>query len=176
MAWVNPSTRATGATITAAIWNQDVVANAEFLARPPSASVSRSTEQSIANAAWRAISFNTEAWDTDSMWSSTAGARIDINTSGKYHVIAHAAFAASAAGAARALGISVGGSTTAPPTHGHANATPNTATLGITHSRMLSLTSTQFIRIMVYQDSGGALNIVHSTETQPACDIRWVSS
>ena len=32
MAWVSPSTRVTGTLITAAIWNQDVVANPAFLA------------------------------------------------------------------------------------------------------------------------------------------------
>ena len=75
MAWINPSTRATGYLVTAAIWNQDVVANTEYLAKPPSVSVRRSTEQSIANSVWTAVSFNTENWDTDAMWSSTADGR-----------------------------------------------------------------------------------------------------
>lgn len=179
MAWVAPSTRATGATITAAIWNQDAVANPKFLARPPSVRLTKSTEQSVANNVWRSLSWNTEAWDTDTMWSSTAATRVDINTAGKYLVTASCEFAGSTAGTVRAIGIATAGSSTATPTAISVNhAPPDLGDDGPTlmvHT-ILSFTATQFLRVQVKQDTGGALNVNHSTVEIPQVAVLWVSS
>jgi hypothetical protein len=175
MAWVNPSTRATGALITAAIWDQDVRANTEFLARPPSVSLQKSTEQSIANASWRSVSWNTENWDTDTMWSSTAPTRIDINTSGKWELSATVSW--DTGSGLRIVGFTVGGSTTATPSPllDRRQITSEYAIATVTDTR--SLTSTQFVRLQVYQANGSALNLSHDgTEFITHMAARWVSS
>ncbi len=178
MPWVAPSTRATGYLVTAAVWNQDAVANPKFLARPPSVRVQKSTEQSIASAVWRSMSWNTEVWDTDTMWSSTAATRLDVNTAGKYLVSASIGWAASTAGVERHVGIAVGGSSTAAPAYAKQSMEADVGTIvrRMTVTDIIRLTSTQYIRIQVYQDSGGALNVQHDTVDIASAAVLWVSS
>lgn len=182
MAWVNPETVTAGQVLGATRWNKDVVGNTEFLAKPPSCAVSRSTEQSVATGVWRSIAWNTEGWDTDTMWSSTAATRLDINTSGKYLIAANAGFAASTVGVARLMGFAVGGSSTASPSGvgGRVYCPPPRAgnSLNMTHTQMISLTSTQYVRIQVFQDSGGALNVIENAADgqTPRVSAIWMSS
>ncbi len=183
MPWVNPSTRATGYLVTAANWNQDVVANTEYLARPPSVSVRKSTTQAMTNNVWRSIAWNSEAWDTDSMWSSTAASRIDINTAGKYLVTAAVAWNVSTASTVgtqgRLVGVRVGGSSTAAPNRAQVQTRPTGSTGVRQHqsvSDIIALTSTQFVRLQVFQDSGANLSVTGSSADQTLLSVLWVSS
>ena len=183
MAWVNPSTRAVGAVVTASIWNQDVVANSEFLAKPPSCSLLRTTELSqAAGGGWRSIAWQSEQWDTDTMWSSTAATRIDINTPGKYEVQALITWTTNASAQGRAMGIyagAVGSSTVAPNQAEHNWNGPALAGFNPTNMLVatLSLTSTSTIRIQTAHNSTSAITIRHTTAGQkPRVSVRWVSS
>lgn len=182
MAWTNPDTVTAGSVLAATRWNTHLVGNLDFLAKPPSCGLSRSTEQSIATGVWRSIAWNTEGWDTDTMWSSTAATRVDINTAGKYLVTANAGFVASTAGVARLMGIAIDGSSTASPSGVGGRVyhpPPRTGnSLNMTHSQMISLTSTQTVRIQVFQDSGGALNVIESAADgqTPRVSVMWMSS
>lgn len=159
--------------------NTHVRDNLTFLGRPPSVRVTRSTSQSIANNTWTAISWNTEGYDTDSMWSSTAGNRIEINTNGKFLVTSSVDFVASTGGVARAMGVRVDATTasTGNPTHGRIVLSEVQGGGGWagSYTTVVSVTSTQRVKIMVLQDSGAALNI-NDEMGNPHCSVTWISS
>lgn len=164
-------------------WNQDVVANSEFLARKPLVVLTRSTEQSIPTGAQRSISWNTEVRDNNGMWSSTAPTRIDIATAGVYRIEATCTFAASTlAGTAtlRQIGIYTGaaGSTTVVPNLQTNSVVVDSsgADISVFVSGYAVLTSTDFVRIQVVQNSGAAINIVNSTVFIPRVAVVWESS
>lgn len=178
---MNPSTVTAGQVLNATKWNQDVVANSEFLAKPPSVSVTRSTEQNIATGVWRSVAWNTEGWDTDSMWSSTAATRIDINTAGKYLVVANVPWAPSTAGVRRIAGIyagAPGSSTVSPNVMTSAVSVADNASGGNTNvlNAIVSVTSTQVIRIPTLHDAGASINLLHDGNWVPRCDVIWQSS
>lgn len=87
MGYVEPTTRATGYLVTAANWNQDVVANVSFLANPPACRVYHNTSQNLTNNTRTALDFNSERYDTDTMHSTvTNSTRITFTTAGVYVV------------------------------------------------------------------------------------------
>lgn len=112
MTWAAPTTKTTGAVITAAVWNQDVVANTTHLgnvhnhkdnvgaggggALPfialdiPCVGLRNSTSQNIGSGAV-AATFNTEEFDTDTMHDTSSNtSRITCKTAGIYWVYANA--------------------------------------------------------------------------------------
>ena len=183
MAWVNPSTRAVGAVVTASMWNSDVVANTEFLAKPPSVTVTKTTEQSIAVGSWRSIAWSAESWDTNSMWSSTAATRVDINTAGKYLITASVNWSTGGTGDRRQMGIYAGtaGSTSVAPNIAQAKAhNPGGASNNPSNhvSAIVSLTSTEVVRVQVSHNSTAATTVRHSTAggEVPRLSVMWMSS
>jgi hypothetical protein len=173
IAYVNPSTFVAGNVLTAA--QQNVLANNDrFFHGPPSVKVRRASNQTIATASWTAISWSSEVWDNDSMWSSTAATIVDINTAGKYLISAGVEFAASTLGTFRGIGIRVA-ATTGVPTHGQVvtSETGDVASIGITN--MLHLTSTQRIRIPIIHNNGVNSTSVNSRDA-PYLNVLWISS
>ena len=83
MAWTTPGTAVAGDVLTAARWNSDVRDNTNFLYQVPSVQVRR-TSDLTSYASNTAITWQSEAWDTDSMWSS--GTDVTIKTAGIYLV------------------------------------------------------------------------------------------
>ncbi|MBN1120681.1 MAG: hypothetical protein JXJ17_06350 [Anaerolineae bacterium] len=73
MTWVDPESQDTGELITAAIWNQDVVANTQWLRDnlpgEKSCWVYNSSNISWPTAYDTLVTFNSESWDTDSFHS-----------------------------------------------------------------------------------------------------------
>lgn len=176
MAFTNPSTWVAGAVLTAAQLNQQVRDNTRFLHGPPIVRVRRSTTQSINNSTWTAISFNTEDWDTDTMWSSTAPTKIICRTAGKYEFSFNGSFAASTAGTYRALGLRKN-TTSGDPNEGEvttvetANGVEWTAHLANT----IALTTGQFVQAVQKHNVGSA----HNAQTFAGSlrlAARWVSS
>jgi len=82
MAWTTPQTVVADSTeLTAALWNEQVRDNTNFLYTPPMVAV-RLTSDVNPYTSLTDISWQAEDYDTDNMWSS--GATITINTSGVY--------------------------------------------------------------------------------------------
>ena len=179
MAWSNPSTKAVGSVLTAAEWNIQV-ANTDFLGQPPSVSIGKSTEQAIATGTWTALQWSAQRWDNDSMWSSTASNRIDINTAGKYLATLNVTWNGSTLfNHYRIIGIGVGQTTNAYPNQGEERRLSVVAGEQVSQSisRIINLTSTQYLRAMVYQDDGISRNVGHSTASSyPSLEVLWVSS
>ncbi len=80
MAWSNPSSRSTGDLVTAAIWNQDVSDNVQFLydnLRMPYVHLREEQAQNthggtFTSGAWRTRVLNTEVTDTDNICTLAA--------------------------------------------------------------------------------------------------------
>lgn len=86
MALNNPvKTYAVGDLAESAEWNTSVRDNVAFLAQPPSARVRNSGPISVPPSDVQ-LTFDTEEFDTDSMFASTQAARLTFNTAGKYMV------------------------------------------------------------------------------------------
>lgn len=168
-----------GQVLGATRWNQAVVANTEFLAKPPSALVRKSTDQALAaGSTWKAVSWNTEVFDNDTMWSSTDPTKVNINTNGKYQVSGHVGFggaAVTAGGVGCYLGVLVDGTTKGTPQHAQdIRVSLAGVTLHEAGTVTLSLTSTQFVRLMVRSDSTSL--VLHSTVENPFFAVHWISS
>lgn len=165
-------TKSTGNTVSTSDWNTYVRDNLNNLIVPPSVSVKRASAQSISNTTWTAVSWDTELWDTDSMWSSTPNpTRLTIGTTGLYCVNANVTFTNTASGIGRIVGIRTNGTTV--------NAVQYQYQLGVgflavNHVQaILDLTATDYLEVIVYQDSGGALNLNADASEQP-CRVQAV--
>ncbi len=118
-----------------------------------------STNQSIPNATYTAVTFNTETYDTDGFHSTatnTSRITIPAGKGGYYHVFGIVNFQASGAGA-RIYTITKNGTTDTFKVV--QNGGTGSAQVGATFSDVMNLVATDYIEIFVYQSSGGALNL-----------------
>lgn len=120
---------------------------------PPVASVRRNATQSINDSAWTAISFDTETYDTDSMFAPTS-TTITIVTGGIYLCCAQVFFAAHDTGyrGIRLTGFADGAIVQVPSIVGGAQT-------GIATVLCDPMTPSNTVTVEVWQNSGGALNI-----------------
>lgn len=126
--------------------------------RTPSCQVTRTTNQSITNVAYNSISFDSEVYDTDSMFAPTS-TNITIKTAGIYLITAMMSFASNATGVRITLvekNATAAGNGTflVRDIRGAVNGDATFLTL-VTQS---SLAVNDTLRLTVYQSSGGALN------------------
>lgn len=86
MAYTTPTTRATSDSITAAIWNADMVDNIIHIHEDlPAARVYHNTTQSMTIATDNIVLFNSERYDTDTLHSTVSNTgRMTIATAGVY--------------------------------------------------------------------------------------------
>lgn len=171
MAYAAPPNFATGAILTEAqldTLSDDIT----FLANPPHCRVYNSAAWSHATSgSYLAVAFDSERKDTDTMHSTaTNTSRISFTTAGWYDVGGHLEFAANATGV-RGIQIRLNGATvlfqSVVPTFG----------AGIGHS-MAAATSYQFsatdyVELMAYQNSGGALNVSLGANYSPEFYATW---
>lgn len=126
-----------------------------------SARVYHSANQSITNATYTALAFNSERWDTHAFHStSTNTSRLTVPRSGLYAVAGTAEFA-SGGGNIRALTIRKNGSIFGTLQQTSPLGGGQVTTIHVTD--LVSLDATDYLEMMVYQDSGGALNVNAST-------------
>lgn len=178
MAYANPSTFVAGNVLTAA--QQNVLANNDrFFHGVPSAKAYRAAQQVIPTGVWTAVTFDTERWDNDTIWSSTADERFKIRTSGKYSCHFVAGIAGSTVGTQRGVQIQV--DSTANTATKEAARTLQIADLeggapSLAVADVFNLTSTQFVSFLIFQDSGGNLATSTALSVQPKASILWMSS
>lgn len=158
--------------VAPASWGDDVRAALSFLANPPACRVYHNTAQSIANNSEVALTFNSERYDTDSMHSTSVNpSRITFNTTGLYVVSLTFEFAPHSTGRRYGV-IKLGGTTgiavalnpTAEGTFGH----------GFSISTIYKFTAGEFVEAKVYQNSGGALNVLNSPNFSPEFAATWL--
>lgn len=145
----------------------DAAAAAVFASYPevtPSARVYNNAHISLNNATLTNLTFNTERWDTDTIHDTTTNTgRLTCKTAGIYIVTGHVSFAANATGI-RDVRILHNGTTTYATTRADAAASGKT---NMTISSILSLAVNDYVELVAYQSSGGALNVEYDASLSP---------
>lgn len=131
----------------------------------PAARVYHNAAQSVAHNTLVALAFNSERYDTDVIHdTATNNSRLVCKTAGLYSVKGCAAFAASATGI-RQVNIRLNGATYLDgltlPAAGAADATMITVTTDY------FLAANDYVELIAYQTSGGALNVTASANQSP---------
>lgn len=123
----------------------------------------RTTDQTIANATLTQITFSTARWDTDGL--TAGGAQFTARRADLYRMTAQARFAANATGQ-RVVYIRLNG-TTLIAIDGRQAITVAATPTDIALSTEYELVAGNTIQMLVYQDSGGALNVTAAGNYSP---------
>mgnify|MGYP001576060230 FL=1 len=148
--------------------NAHVRDNLSFLYTPPMCRVYNSANISINDATSTALTFDSERFDTDTMHSTSSNTgRITLTTAGKYLDGAHATFADNSTGT-RMVNVRLGGATNmAYEAHNATTAGGAGAGSGFNVSTLYSYTAAQYVELVAYQNSGGALNVTFNANSSP---------
>ena len=139
------------------LYNAAISALAAVAESPPKARVYHSMTQSLTTATQTALSFDSERWDTDTIHdNSTNNSRLTCKTAGLYLIIGQVGYAFSATGV-RQTSIRLNGVTYLAAI---ATQAPTTGTFPARHivSTTYPLAVNDYVEVMAYQESGGALN------------------
>lgn len=179
MSYVEPSTRAAGYLVTAANWNQDVVANVSFLANPPKCKLRHSSDIDIPASgsvvlgvtAGTTTVFNTEIFDTDNMHStSTNLGYISVNTAGTYLVGFHVRWSGGSTAGQRVLRID-----RQTTLLGLNTVTASTDTTDQSLAVLSTASTSDFFRAVVAQNGSTAVDITAGDEFSPVFWAIWKS-
>ncbi len=123
-------------------------------------------DQSIANATATAVALNSETWDTDSMHdTSTNNSRMTFKTAGIYVVNANVQWANNTTGKREAFIKINGGDTILGNTEiGDATGGSLPQNIGVIYE----FDADDYVEIIVYQNSGGSLNLESPTNSSGA--------
>ncbi|HUW95107.1 MAG TPA: hypothetical protein VMW58_04925 [Anaerolineae bacterium] len=135
----------------------------------PSCRVYKAASQSIGSGGWVAVQFDGEHWDTDSIHNNAVNnTRLTCKTAGIYLMIGHGQFTASAGGVARAMGVrityAVGGTNFLTIQNGIVSAAMIARMVTDT---LWSMAVNDYIELLVYQDTGGNLNLEAQSHYSP---------
>ncbi len=177
MAYTSPSTKAASDTISAADWNTYLRDNLGFLYQPPSCRVYNSANISVANATAQALTFNSERYDTDTMHSTASNtSRITFTTAGKYEVGGCVRWAAQATYAGvREIGIRLNGATYIVVNDEMGSASANALTIIQAVTTEYVFAAADYVELVAYQSSGGALNAENAGNYSPEMWASWLS-
>jgi len=171
MAWTAPKTWATGDNVPASDMNTYIRDNSGFLHDPPTARVFHSVDQSITDATDTVLAFDSERFDTDTIHGAGANTKLTATTAGKYLIVANITWEANATGI-RFCGIRLNGTTmigqVRQPAIASVDVDQNPTTL-------YQLAATDYVEVLVRQESGGALNVKVAGNVSPEFSMVWVS-
>ena len=123
----------------------------------------RTTTQSLTNATLTAIQFGVEDYDTATYHdNSTNNTRLTVPQAGKYLISGCIEFAANATGV-RTCGIRLNGSTYVASQGSSSMGSVLTTVVNVT--TVLDLAASDYVELIGYQSSGGALNVQGSQMT-----------
>ena len=139
-----------------------------ILGQDRSCRVFNSAVQSISNATETAVTFDSERWDTDNMHSTTANtSRLTAVTAGKYFILANVGFAQNGTGI-RFLRLRLNGNEALPIAGVYV---PASADINSDHRMFVAtyynMALNDFVEVIIYQDSGGALNTLQNAQESP---------
>lgn len=169
----DPRTWSVGEVLTATLLNAQVRDPLDFLLGPPYAEVAHSANQSIPNNTDTALNWNSEFADTDGGHDTvTNNTRYTAQTSGIFLCQAHAAFAGNATGKRDIMFRRNDGIV-----YGRNGMMPNSAANAyISTAAYVPMTAGMYVEAMVYQNSGGSLNIDQSLGSGQRMFIQWMRS
>lgn len=139
--------------------------------RGAGARVYNSANISISNSTATALTFNSERYDYDSIHSTVANTdRMTIVTAGIYNISGHVEWDASGVGQ-RAIFIRLNGTTNIAVQSGDARSSGNHE---MSVSTNYELSNGDYVTLMVWQNSGGNLNVVTSGNDSPEFSIQKI--
>jgi len=180
MAVPSQGTVAVGDKITASLWNDDVRDAVNFLISPPRVKVYKTANQSIATSSWTCLTWNAEAFDTDTMHDNvTDNSRITFTTAGKYLITLNCFWANNSTGS-RNHKIELNGTTTEGSgtniIQPFAVAPVAVSYTGASISFIKTFAANDYINAFVWQNSGGALNLTGGGEEYSSLSANWIAS
>ena len=129
------------------------------------ARVYHNANQSIPDATNTALAFNSERADTNTIHDTvTNNSRLTCQTAGVYSITASVEFAANATGI-RSVGLRLNGTTFLSLQRSPSAGASVTALLSV--ATMYALAATDYVEVIVSQDSGGALNVLAGGNYSP---------
>jgi hypothetical protein len=175
VAYSAPSTRSAGYVVSATNWNAELVDNMLWLGRDAphcrvynNAAISHTT-----TGAWQAVTLNSERHDTGAMHSTVSNtSRITVPTGGGgvYAVGGCVDFANNGTGV-RAIGIRLNGTTFLAVHTSPTRTDGGQPTLSIATEYLLA--AGDYVELMAWQNSGGALNLTSSANFAPEFHASW---
>lgn len=178
MAYTTPTTRG-AVVISTSNWNTDIVDNVKWLAGEssggsPRCRVYNSAAFSVANNTLTAVTFDTENYDyggCHSTSSNTSRLTVPSGGGGLYHIGGCAVFAANATGI-REVRILLNGTTILARSGSTSLSASGDHPLAIETDYRLA--AADYVELVVYQTSGGNLNVQQSGMASPSFYFRWV--
>lgn len=176
---------ATGDLLTASAWN-NIVTNVNNYRVPPYCYVRRNAVQSIANSTTTCVTFDTKEQDTDATMFTASSTAITIQTAGMFLITGSVVFPSNATGyrllqVAKNPTVSGSGDAVTIPSIGatafaaSSTAASSAANNYLSVSAVLPLAVNDVIRLAVWQNSGGALNIGDAAVSNvTGMQVTWV--
>lgn len=135
------------------------------LGSSPSCRVYRTTNQSIPNVTGTAVAFDAERWDTDNIHDPvTTNSRLTCRTAGKYLIFGGVEISYAAGGSFRQVSITLNGTGNFIQVQ---RGNPGTAISELVVSTVYDLAVSDYVELVVGQDSGAALNVNASPSYSP---------
>lgn len=126
--------------------------------------VYHSAHQSIDNITWTPLAFNSERYDTDEIHDPvTNNSRLTCKTPGKYLIVAHLEFQPNATGI-RVANITLD---TVTLIVRKVSLPPSTDNCSLNLSTIVDMALNQYVRVIVYQSSGGNLLVYSTPQLSP---------
>ncbi|GAC1535129.1 MAG: hypothetical protein NVS3B1_29590 [Marmoricola sp.] len=141
--------------VTAADMNANVRDAVNFLLNTPFAQVYQNSSQSIPNATYTAVTFDTAEFNNDGAWTSGSNTRWTCQTGGTYRVSAQISFNTNATGIREAQYVVNGGAVVTF----NASAVSGAATQVVVPVFSQHFNAGDYIQVNAYQNSGGALTL-----------------
>ena len=133
--------------------------------------VYNSANISISNATLTAITFDSERYDTDNIHSTSSNtSRLTANRAGKYIISGGMAYASNSTGQ-RFIAVRVNGATYID-VHEVLNIGANNHSVSI--STIYHLNVGDYVELIAYQTSGGALNVLTSANDSPEFEMTLI--
>lgn len=174
MAWTAPPVANVGATLSHADWNTFVRDNLLALRNTPRCRVTRAAAQSIPNATYTELLWDTERYDTAALHSTVSNTgRLVAPIAGVYEVLCHVRFDAMSAGTDALIELRKNGGFPGI-------ARDRRCTTGWPHRLHVAthvyLAAGDYVSAHVIQVSGGALNIQKLGNHSPEIMMAWLGN
>lgn len=168
----NPAT----GSIAPAAWGDAIRDSLEYLLRTkPSCRVTHGSNQSISNNSVTTLSFNTETYDVGGMHSTVSNtSRITIPSGepGKYQLGGGINWQSGGpVGSRRNQYLKVNGITTIVQSEGGSTGVQAAGTPNVTYPMVAG----DYVETQVYQDSGGTLSVLTSSDYSPFMHALWLA-
>lgn len=155
---------------------QKILDQIEFLTSPPMAQLRQTVGQSISNGTFTALTFDTEGWDTYNGHSTvTNTSRYVVPVAGYYQLSGKVAWNGNTTGRRVSQWAVNGTGVTASQVAVTANSVSDVEHPTSTIDVLLALND--YVEILAWQDSGGALStLVSNAQVYSYMNVRWVAS